>query len=183
MNLVQFIVLAGCLAGIHCLPVDNTITNPDALLDAEVKGPISSVDQALSNKAGVKLEETTTSSGQLFNNNEPEEDKIFKINEADDLIDLAPSSKQASGGMPNVQSLIDQTNTISSNLETMIKDMVSVLLFVRFFLNSTRSGLNLVNPVWFYLTIIVNRLQLTDTWTPIQTTNKRHATATMLRLM
>lgn len=128
MNIVQFIVLAGFLAAVHCVPVDNTITNPDALLDNEVKSPLSSVDQALSNKvAAVKLEETTTS-GQLFNNNEPEEDKIFKINEADDLIDLAPSSKQATGGMPNVQSLIDQTNTISSNLENMIKDMVSVAL-------------------------------------------------------
>ena len=127
MNPVQFIVLAGLVAAVHCLPVDNTITNPDTLLDNEVKSPVSSVDQVLSSANKAKLEvETTTSSGQLFNNNEPEEDKIFKINEADDLIDLAPSSKQASGGgMPNVQSLIDQTNTISSNLENMIKDMVS----------------------------------------------------------
>ena len=135
MNLVQFIVLAGLVAAVHCLPVDNTITNADVLLDNEVKSPVSSVDQALGspNKVVVvKLEETTTSSGQLFNNNEPEEDKIFRINEADDLIDLAPSSKQASGGMPNVQSLIDQTNTISSNLENMIKDMVSAKVIFSF---------------------------------------------------
>ena len=161
MNSLQFIVLAGLVAVVHCLPVDNTITNTDALLDNEVKSPISSVDQVLGSagKVAVKLEETTTSSGQLFNNNEPEEDKIFKINEADDLIDLAPSSKQASGGgMPNVQSLIDQTNTISSNLENMIKDMVSF--------------------VWFF----VQSFDFNFLFLP-QTQNKRHATATMLRLM
>lgn len=167
MNSVQFIVLAGLVAVAHCLPVDNTITitNTDALLDNEVKSPISSVDQVLgsANKVAVKLEETTTSSGQLFNNNEPEEDKIFKINEADDLIDLAPSSKQASGGMPNVQSLIDQTNTISSNLENMIKDMVSCFSLLFQFI---------VLTLWF--------LQIAK-WP--QTQNKRHATATMLRLM
>lgn len=127
IKLILFACLASTIhSGIHCAPVEKTIDQDTTLID--LKAPLS-VDQALNAPSkAVKPEETTTI-GQLFNNNDGlEEDKIFKLSD-DDLIEtsnLSPQAKQAStGGMPNVQSLIDQTNTISSNLETMIKDMVS----------------------------------------------------------
>lgn len=123
---LKFVILVCFITVTYCLPIDKSVNNVNLIDNNDVKNPIS-VDQAL-NSANSKLKslelETTTSGQLLFNNNEPEEDKIFKINDADELVDQ-PQSKQASGGFANVQSLIDQTDTISKNLETMIKDMVS----------------------------------------------------------
>lgn len=124
-NFISFLVLVCLTSTIHCAPVDNQI-NSDALIDNKLKNAVS-VDQALNSPKSSKVEDTTTSNLQLFNNNEADEDKMFKISDADELIEtsnLSPMSKQATGGMPNVQSLIDQTNTITTNLDNMIKDMV-----------------------------------------------------------
>ena len=123
MYLINLLAIFCLITTIHCLPLVDTISNIE--LDNELKNPVS-VDQALNKLNKAQLEDTTPSN--LFNNNEPEEEKMFKINDANELIDttnLAPSSKQqSSGGIANVQSLIDQTNTISTNLENMIKEMV-----------------------------------------------------------
>jgi len=141
---LKLIILVCLTTTVFSAPVDNTINSKevDTVVDNDLKAPVS-VDQVLNVPSKVvKLVEDTTPNSQLFNNEPIDEDKLFKLN--DDLIDTsyqAPAaSKQTNqqAGLPNVQGLIDQTNTISSNLENMIKDM---------------------------------------------TQNKRHATATMLRLM
>jgi len=114
--MLKFIVLIVLASTVYCLPVDNTINNSDT------------IDNNNEKALAARLEETTTNA-QLFNNNDSlEDEKLFKQMSDDDLVELSnltPESKQSTGGggLPNLQSLIDQTNTILSNIDIMIADM------------------------------------------------------------
>lgn len=154
MYLKSIVLIYLTTAVVFGLPVDNTINSPDTtLIDNDLKA-FASVDQALNSANKVlKLEETTTSGQVLFNNEAaPDEDKLFKLNDDDLIENLSPASKQQTqGGMPNVQNLIDQTNTIGTNLETMIKDMVSEFRIVSSLLNSMSRLLSKSNFSTFFI--------------------------------